>query len=192
MPIAIWGLRQGLVQKWQAAATPQAKWEFMRAFLLDPQNMSDISIESEYIDQSQHDDTHQWVELPLETLKKQYTSPAEKAFLENQVVGKQKGRDHPQDPTNANMRLYWVFKENTDTEKHRAGISTRLKASGLVPANKAARTAVADGLLNAAAKFGKGSSGGKSGEDKGNPKGGEKTKTRKGGGKGKDKNPKVG
>ena len=152
--------------------------------------MSDIVIESEYIDQSQHDDTHQWVELPLETLKKQFTSPAEVAFLENQVVGKQKGRDHPQDPTNANMRLYWVFKENTDTEKHRTGISTKLKASGSVPANKAARTAVADGLLNAAAKFGSKGSGGNSGEDKGKGKG--KTKTKKGGGKGETKTPKAG
>ncbi len=155
--------------------------------------MADIQIESEYIDQSQRDDTHQWVELPLETLKKQFTSPAEVSFLKNQVVGKQAGRDHPQDPTNENMRLYWVFKENSDTEKHRTGISTRLKAAGSVPANKAARTAVADGLLSAAAKFdSKGS--GLSNEGKGSNKGikGNDKGKAKGKGKGGQKTPKVG
>ena len=61
------GLRPGLIQKWQAATSQQAKFEFLRAFMLDPQNLSEITIEAKYVDMSEHDDSACWVELPLET-----------------------------------------------------------------------------------------------------------------------------
>ena len=130
----------------------------MQAFLLDPQGLGSVSIESEYVDLAEHQDAACWIELPLEQLKKTYSSPAEQAFLQNSIVAKQPGRPHPQAPEDENMRLYWVYKESTETDKNLKRIGSRVTAAGTLPTNRAAGQAVADGLTNFAAGFGKGSS----------------------------------
>ena len=40
------GLRPGLLAKHQATNTTQGKWEFLKAFLLDPQNLSGVEVET--------------------------------------------------------------------------------------------------------------------------------------------------
>eukprot|EP00435_Cladocopium_sp_Y103_P032410 s4719_g8.t1 len=152
---ASYSLRPRLIQKWQSCHTSKAKFEFLRAFMLDPQNMSSITIESEFAEASQRDDTSQWSELPLCELRKQFTSDAEKRFLETGIVGKQTGRRHPQDhdDTNPELRLYWVFRESTDATRNRQSITNRGTARGEVPRNRAATAAVADGVLARAADF---------------------------------------
>ena len=159
------GLRPGLLQKYHAAVSPQQRFEFLRAFILDPQGLSDISIEASYVQESEKSDTSSWVEMPLERLRDIYKSPAEKKFLEECIVNVQPGRNHPQDPTGSNedMRLYWVFQEVRDNTKNSNKVGTALRATGSVPANAAARTAVSDGLLTGAAMF----SGGKGGVSSG-------------------------
>ena len=48
------------MQKYQAAATQEAKFEFLRAFLLDPTSLASIEIEAEYVEASKHDDSSNW------------------------------------------------------------------------------------------------------------------------------------
>ena len=185
-----------MLQKWQAATTASAKFEFLRAFMLDPQNLGDISIEAEYVNQNQHDESSQWAELPLSTLRKTYTSPEEKKFLMEQVVGKQSGTPHPQDPENPEMRLYWIFREGADTSRTRTSVGTRLVTKSQVPENKAARTAVADAFLGIAADFkGKGRTNVEKGKGKGDGSadGSKRRTTSKGDNKGNPpKKPKAG
>ena len=118
--------------------------------------MSDMQIESEYVSAASHDDSSSWQELPLSQLRRMYTSPEEIKFLENEIVAKQAGRRHPQDQsgTNKEMTLYWVFKECTDVTRNRNQVGTRLSVRGDIPNNKAAKAAVAEGLLASAANFG--------------------------------------
>ena len=153
------GLRPGLLQKWQNTTTAAGKWAFMQAFLLDPQNLSGVQIETEYSDLAEQQDASCWAELPLSALKKLYTTEAEKLFLEESIVKKQTGRAHPQAPENPDMTLYWVYRENTETSKNTRGIATKVTARGTLPMNRAAGQAVTDGINNFAASFGgKGSS----------------------------------
>lgn len=149
------GLRPGLLQKYAAANSPAAKFEFIRAFMLDPANLADINIEAFYVDLARHEDESAWVELPLSTLKKRFTSPEEVRFLQERVVNVQEGRPHPQDPdgTDRELRLYWIYDQTKDTNKRRVDVGHRLSAKGEAPANRAAMQAVADGLLGQAADF---------------------------------------
>ncbi|CAL1128414.1 unnamed protein product [Cladocopium goreaui] len=145
------GLKPGLLQKYQAARTADDKWALLKAFMLDP-SMQSVEVETMYTDQAEHDDASQWVELPLSQLRKLYTSPEEKAFLEREIIGKQGGRPHPQDSTGQDkeMRMYWAFREATDTSRNKQAIGTKLSARGSIPDNKAARQTLADGLAAAA------------------------------------------
>lgn len=149
------GLRPGLVQKYQSARTAAQKFELLRAFLLDPDQLSSLEIEAEYIEQAAHDDQSQWVELPLCQLRRLYSTPEEAHFLQTKIVDVQHGRNHPQDPhgENGEMKLYWVFREATDTLRNRRQIGHKLSARGEVPRNKAAVTSVGDGLVSIAAGF---------------------------------------
>ena len=154
--------------------------------------MSSIVIEAEFEEMAKQEDTSQWKELPLHELRKLYVSDAAKQFLETNIVGKQRGRNHPQDPTGENeeMKLYWVFLESTDTTSNSKKVGHRLKASAAVPGNKAALSALGDGLITTAATFGKGSQEPPVGEGKGKHgnKGKGKGKGQGNKGKGKDKN----
>jgi hypothetical protein len=179
------GLRPGLLQKYAAASSSHAKWEFLKAFMLDPQNLGSVQIEAEYVSLAEREDSENWQELPLETLRKQYTTEAEKAFLQKHVIDKQPGRAHPQAPGDENMRLYWVFKENADSTRNRNTLGTRVSGKGSLPDNKAARGALTDAVTGFVADFhskGKGSGGedvpqkGKKGGKKGPSKGSEKPK----------------
>ena len=123
--------------------------------------MSSIVIEAEFEEMAKREDTSQWKELPLHELRKLYVSDEAKKFLETNIVGKQKGRNHPQDPygENKEMKLYWMFQESTDVTSNSKKVGHRLKASAAVPANKAALSALGDGLTTVAATsfHGKGS-----------------------------------
>lgn len=153
-PLSLPGLRPGLLAKYQAATTQSAKWEFMRAFLLDPQSLSDVTVEAKWEDVAEREDDTAWVELPLATLRKMHQSEEEKRFLQNRVIDVQSGRAHPQDPENSEMRLYWVYKECTDNTKNRRSISHSLRATGQLPDNKACRAAMADHAVAMGATFG--------------------------------------
>ena len=149
------GLKPGLLQKYQAARTADDKWALLKSFMLDP-SMQSVEVETQFVDKAEHDDASQWVELPLSQLRKLYTTPEEKSFLEREIVGKQPGRPHPQDSTGQDkeMRMYWAFRENTDTNRNKQSIGTSLSARGSVPDNKAARQTLADGLAAQMANFG--------------------------------------
>lgn len=189
------GLRPGLLQKYQQATTADAKWQLLKAFMLDPQSMASIEIETCYLDLARQEDTSSWVEKPLSALRKLFTSDEEKRFLEQKVVAVQRGRPHPQDPSNSELRLYWVFLQNQDDTKHRKDIGTTLRATGSVPNNKAALQSLADGVDVHAADFMSGKGMGSRGdggsshinvpENKGRKGGkGEKGEKRKGDAKG--------
>ena len=196
------GLRPGLLQKYQAASSSAAKFDLLKAFILDPENMSSIVIETEYEEMAKREDTSQWKELPLHELRKLVVSDEAKHFLETNIVGKQPGRNHPQDPygENKEMKLYWVFQESTDTTSNSKKVGHRLEATAAVPTNKAALSALGDGLTTVAATsfHGKGSQEQPAGDETVGRKGGGKTKTKtktknkgevqtKGGGKEKNK-----
>ena len=157
--------------------------------MLDPQSLSSIEIESYYTELAEKEDKSKWVELPLETLKKMYVTPEEKKFLETKVIAKQSGRNHPQDPdgTDPNMKLYWIFRENTDETGNKTSVGHSMTARGNVPHNKTAMTAIGDRLTAAGADFN--SKGvGRSDVNENGSKGKDKDKRNgKGKGKGKDK-----
>lgn len=174
------GLRPGLLQKYQAATTDAAKWEFLRAFLLDPQSLGSISIESEYLDLAMKEDKSKWVQVPLMEIRKMFPQQ----FVEERIIGKQVGVNHPQDPEGAveEMKLYWVFKENTDLRKNQKALATKLAVKGLVPSNKAATTALAEGMLTTATAFcGKGGTSGHASMEPGNKGAGKNGRKGKGG-----------
>ena len=152
--LALPGLRPGLLAKYQNTHTSEGKWEFLKQLILDPQNLSGLQIEAQYESMEEHTDSSAWQELPLEKLRQEYSTPAQRAFLENSVVAKQTGRDHPQDPTNPDMRLYWVYKEGADTRANKTSLATRVKAMASVASNKAASQALHDGMTNWQANFG--------------------------------------
>ena len=52
------------------------------------------------------------------------------------------------------MRLYWLFQQIKDETTNRRDMSTRLKAVGNVPKNKAALGAVSDYVTSAPSDFG--------------------------------------
>ena len=179
------GLRPGLIQKYNNTTTSAGKFEFLKAFILDPQSLSSVTIETEYIEKASRAGDHNWAEVALCNLRKEYSSDAGKKFLEEKVIGQQEGRPHPQDPMNPEMRLYWIFRGNVDSTQNHRSVATKIGGKGTIPSNKAAQGAVADALTSHGANFsGKG----------GNPpvtvpsSGGGKNKGQgKKGGKGKDK-----
>eukprot|EP00435_Cladocopium_sp_Y103_P074407 s436_g48.t1 len=157
------GLRPGLLQKYQNASTSEEKFQLLKAFLLDPVSMSSVTIEARYEEMASHEDKSKWIQVPLATLRRQYTTDAEKRFLHEKILKVQTGENHPQDPMGEDpeMKLYWVFQENSDVNNRRKEVGHRLSATANVPVhNKAARTAVADHVLAKGATFnGKGSAG---------------------------------
>lgn len=186
------GLRPGLLQKYQNAVTDADKFALLKSFMLDP-SMQDIEIESHYIDLAQTEQGSQWVETTLSELRKKYSSEAEQRFLQREILDKQVGRVHPQDSTgqDSEMKLYWVWQQGTSTSKQKKQVGTKLAARGAVPDNKAARQAVADGLVQAEVNFGS-KGGGKALDPNWGPRtpqvsGGKVGKGGKGKGKGKEK-----
>lgn len=149
------GLRPGMLQKYNAATSASQKFEFIRAFMLDPAQLSSITIEAFYEELARKEESENRSEVPLFQLRKIYVSPGEQKFLEENIVQKQSGRAHPQDPnrTNPEMVLYWHFTENTDQTKNRRDIGHKAKAVGEVPLNRAALGAVDSSLQAAAAGF---------------------------------------
>ena len=91
-PIPLPGLRPGLIQKWQSCTTSKAKFEFLQAFMLDPQSMSTITIEAEFVEAAQRDENSQWKELPLFNIRTMFPGEAGNRFVENEIVQKQGGR----------------------------------------------------------------------------------------------------
>jgi len=155
--------------------------------MLDPTSLSSLTIEAEYVSMAEKDDESQWEEKPLFELRQKFSTPEAARFLEKNILEKQTGRAHPQDPAGLNqeMRLYWVFREGNETTRNKTSVGTRLKATSEVPNNRAAMNALADGLTFEATTFHTGKGGDSQREQqeiKG--KGGD---NRKGGGKNKGK-----
>ena len=177
------GLRPGLLAKWQSARTAPEKFEFLKAFILDPTNLGSVEVEAHYKEVEQQKNEAKWVEMPLHELRDKYKTPELQRFLKTKVLDVQEGRCHPQDPTGENpeMRLYWVYVETSDCSGKSKEVGTGVRVRANLPENKAAITALADGLVGSAADFG-----GK-GAPKDNP-----PKTRKGRRKGKRKRKREG
>ena len=116
--------------------------------MLDPTSLSSLTIEAEYVSMAEKDDESQWEEKPLFELRQKFSTPEAARFLEKNILEKQTGRAHPQDPAGLNqeMRLYWVFREGNETTRNKTSVGTRLKATSEVPNNRAAMNALADGL----------------------------------------------
>ena len=150
--------------KWQGATTHSAKFDFFKDWLADPDSLSSLVIEAEYEEMAEASDDSEWVELPLAELHRMFQTPEEKTFLETEVVGKQAGRPHPQDSTGQNkmMMMYWVFRLKKENEKNSKRVGHRMTATGEVPMNRAALSAVSDHMTCLGADFG-GKAKGKSG-----------------------------
>ena len=151
------GLRPGLLQKYNAAVTDSDKWALLKAFMLDPDNMEGVEVEAIYADQAVKEESDNWAELPLCQLRKIYTTETEKKFLQK-IVDEQEGTPHPQDPKNPEMRRYWHWKESTENNGRKRCVGTHMYAKHTVPANKAARQMLSDGLDANEADFAKGAS----------------------------------
>ena len=147
-------MRPGLLAKYQATNTEAARFAFLKAFLLDPQSLSSLQIESFYVEQSMRDDSAQWVEKPLHIIKQELPE----SFITTHIAGVQDGRPHPQDTTGQDkeMRMYWVYVQTEDKTTNRKAVGHALRATGDVPTNKAALTTLSDGLVNTETAFGKG------------------------------------
>ena len=117
--------------------------------------MATVEVEAYYEEQAADEDGSQWKEKPLSQLRLEMTSEPEKKLLEK-ILLTQAGTPHPQDPLNPDLRLYWVFQENTQETKKRNTVGHRVGARGEVEPNKAARTALADHIVGKGATFGKG------------------------------------
>ena len=141
------GLRPGLLQKYNAAVTDSDKWALLKAFMLDPDNMEGIEVEAVYADQAVREENENWVD----------TTEEEKKFLDK-IVNEQTGVPHPQDPKNPEMRRYWHWKESSDNTGRKRCVGTHMYAKQTIPANKAARQMLSDGLDARQADFGKGAS----------------------------------
>ena len=176
------GLRPGLLAKYQAAQTADQKFEFLRAFMLDPTHLGSLTVEAHYTELDTQESESKWVEKPLYELEKLYNTPELKRFLQTKILDRQAGRNHPQDPTgeDPSMKLYWIYQETSDSTGKKKQVGTSIKASTDIPQNKAARAAIGDGLLGRAAEFGKGGKG--SGDQGDNGKGTNRNKGK--GGKG--------
>ncbi|CAE7184681.1 Rrbp1 [Symbiodinium necroappetens] len=103
------GLRKGLVAQW--AATPpgsMARFEFLKAFLLDKDNLATIAVEPYYEELSESKEKEQFTELPLCLIRQKYDGVAGgKAFVDN-LIASQTGKKHPQSD-DKEMRLYKIF-----------------------------------------------------------------------------------
>ena len=63
------GLRPGLLAKWQSARTAPEKFEFLKAFILDPTNLGSVEVEAHYKEVEQQKNEAKWVEMPLHELR---------------------------------------------------------------------------------------------------------------------------
>ena len=152
--LATRGLKPGLLQKFNAAHTPDQKFALLKAFMLDP-SMNSVEVESEYVDMSVSEDRNNWIQLPLAEIRKRYPDEAHKAFIA-QVLSQQIGTNHPQDPNGdfPDWKLYWIFKEGAESHGSNKHMNHRTVARSHIPKNKAANQAMADHLTTVAAGFG--------------------------------------
>ncbi|CAE7816404.1 unnamed protein product [Symbiodinium sp. CCMP2456] len=103
------GLRKGLVAQW--AATPpnsMARFEFLKAFLLDREGLASITVEPFYEELSENKDKETYTEMPLCLIKEKYEKlPGGPAFIQS-IVDSQAGKKHPQFDSK-DMVIYKVF-----------------------------------------------------------------------------------
>ena len=117
------------------------RFEFLKAYLADPQSLSGMHVETMYHERAKTKLETVYEEVSLQDLRKRYTTEVEVRFLEEQIIAKQEGVAHPQapwlrymrhsartdlvgpscsehvckDPDNKDMRLYKVFRNKQDT-----------------------------------------------------------------------------
>ncbi|CAE7552891.1 unnamed protein product [Symbiodinium necroappetens] len=139
------GLKPGLLEKYQSCTSAQQKFEFLKAFVLDP-DMENVEVEACFKELAERKTSDVYVELPLEELRRTYTTEAQKKFLEGTILQKQQVCPHPQDPGNAEMRLYRVYQTGLDKSSNVSRLSTKLSGKGRVEKNAAARNALAESL----------------------------------------------
>ncbi|CAK9080959.1 unnamed protein product, partial [Durusdinium trenchii] len=147
------GLQPGLVEKYNAAKTDQEKFALVKAFIMDP-TMDSVEVEAFYIQQSKEKSRGIWVELPLSELEQKYNTPEDREWLQKQVVARQAGTPHPQDPTNPRKRIYKVFEKFEHSSENSKLVGSYLSAKSRVAANKAQRQSLADHITHDAAGFG--------------------------------------
>ncbi|OLP85691.1 Ribosome-binding protein 1 [Symbiodinium microadriaticum] len=127
------GLRKGLVAQW--AATPPhsaARFEFLKAFLLDKEHLATIKVEPYFEELSESKEKEQFTELPLCMIRQKYEGVAGgKAFVEN-LLASQVGKKHPQSD-DKEMRIYKVFDSVTvrDLSDKAVNVAAGLGSCGL-------------------------------------------------------------
>ena len=90
-----------------------------------------LSLQVSYVRMSEHRDEGHFVEKPLSILKQEYSTPELAQWLQDEIVNKQVGRDHPQSKGNPEMKLYKVFEANKDIRG--LSLSTRKAPETLQP-----------------------------------------------------------
>ncbi|OLP72499.1 hypothetical protein AK812_SmicGene48174 [Symbiodinium microadriaticum] len=88
------------------------RFEFLKAFLLDKDNLATIQVEPYYEELlgslSESKEKEQFTELPLCLIRQKYDGVAGgKAFVDN-LIASQTGKKHPQSD-DKEMRLYKIF-----------------------------------------------------------------------------------
>lgn len=71
------------------------RFQYLRAFMLDPENMSTIEVAVEYEQAALKETSNGYIELPLMTLRQQYKGEVGAAFLKR-IQETQEGKPHPQ------------------------------------------------------------------------------------------------
>ncbi|CAE7820378.1 Rrbp1 [Symbiodinium sp. CCMP2456] len=149
------GLRKGLVAQW-AASPPNspARFEFLKAFLLDKENLATITVEPYDEELSENKEKEQFTELPLCLIRQKYDGvPGGKAFVEN-LLASQTGKKHPQSDE-AEMRIYRVFDSIKTSSSNINRVGNRTGAAVTASHNRAERKAIAETLEGKVASMAK-------------------------------------
>ncbi|CAE7655509.1 NaCP60E [Symbiodinium sp. CCMP2592] len=127
------------------------RFEFLRAFLLDKDNLASIKVEPYYEEHlgflmlSESKEKEKFIELPLCIIRQRYEGlPGGKEFVEN-LQKSQIGKKHPQSDL-AEMRIYKLFEsvESSSASINRCG--NRTSAAMTPSSNRAERKAIAEAL----------------------------------------------
>ncbi|CAE7236311.1 unnamed protein product [Symbiodinium sp. CCMP2592] len=161
------------LQRIPDAAYGKGSWpngfEFLKAFLLDRENLASITVEPYYEELSETKDKETFTELPLCLIKEKY----------EHLPGGQTGKKHPQSDSE-NMMIYKVFDSIKTSSSNINRCGNRTSATMTASNNKAERTAIAEVLQAKAASMTKPSTalGSKGNKGKGKGKKGKGKKDR--------------
>ncbi|CAE6954512.1 unnamed protein product [Symbiodinium sp. CCMP2592] len=120
----------------------KGSFEFLKAFLLDRENLASITVEPYYEELSETKDKETFTELPLCLIKEKY----------EHLPGGQTGKKHPQSDSE-NMMIYKVFDSIKTSSSNINRCGNRTSATMTASNNKAERTAIAEVLQAKAASM---------------------------------------